>query len=767
MRARLAPPLALAAAAVILYWPLWTDFPFSQGDDALEYALPFGAFVGDSFREGWVPLWNPYLNGGAPLFVQTPYMGPFYPLFGLFLATTPERAVAVGFAAHLLLAALLAYGFARSAGVGRLGAFVAGFLWATASPLAVDWTRGYLPNLVGKAYLPALWWTIEHQRRTGRMAGPLAAAAFVLALVFLGGHLTEAPMILAAFGVYALVAASPRSPRRAAGLWATALLAPPLAAAAAAAYHLPLYEAIQASPWTGGREPLAEAIYRPWEALRFFAPGMERGDTLALYAGVAPWLLAAAGLRRLGARAAPALAAAAVGLVLMPGDAGGLFRLLRAYVPMFDIVTYTSMFQAPVVLAVALLAGAGVDRLGSGVLAVRTRHRLTLVAIAMIAANAALGWGLHAADGVPFRVRRLAEWNVSVPVLYAAILIFLMLLHLLARRPRMLAAVAALCCALDLALYEIVLLVQAPRDPPPYASALALPEIKGREPPDRRLFGYEIRRPERAWRLRRNQGMIDRIPEVVVSAKVTDLRYAWIAARFTHVALDREVIASQNAIEGVPLVPRPTRLDWDVLPDRVWLEILGVRYVLTDLPVYGDRVVMLEDGGDWGLYEVPPGYRDALPLRPPPLPSRPGDLLDPEVAARDWWPDGERLIEGPEPYPEAPAVLRAARGREAGPNGYIYDLQIARAGFFPLPIRYAPGWRARIDGAPAPLYLYDLLFMGVNAPEGGHRLSLSFDPTSFRLGAMLSVTSLTLIALLPTAAALARAGRGGRRTRGA
>ena len=40
-----------------------------------------------------------------------------------------------------------------------------------------------------------------------------------------------------------------------------------------------------------------------------------------------------------------------------------------------------------------------------------------------------------------------------------------------------------------------------------------------------------------------------------------------------------------------------------------------------------------------------------------------------------------------------------------------------------------PGWRARVDGKPAPLFPAELAFMGLRLGPGAHRVELSFrDP---------------------------------------
>jgi uncharacterized membrane protein YfhO len=67
---------------------------------------------------------------------------------------------------------------------------------------------------------------------------------------------------------------------------------------------------------------------------------------------------------------------------------------------------------------------------------------------------------------------------------------------------------------------------------------------------------------------------------------------------------------------------------------------------------------------------------------------------------------------------------------------------------------YYPGWRAFVDGVEQPLVRGDLLFRVVPVGAGEHVVELRFEPTSVRVGLVISLVSLAL-----AAGALALAGR--------
>jgi hypothetical protein len=58
---------------------------------------------------------------------------------------------------------------------------------------------------------------------------------------------------------------------------------------------------------------------------------------------------------------------------------------------------------------------------------------------------------------------------------------------------------------------------------------------------------------------------------------------------------------------------------------------------------------------------------------------------------------------------------------------------------------YYPGWNAYVDGNPAPLFPADYAFRGVYLEPGDHTVTMTYEPESFRNGAIISlVTALIL-----------------------
>ena len=109
------------------------------------------------------------------------------------------------------------------------------------------------------------------------------------------------------------------------------------------------------------------------------------------------------------------------------------------------------------------------------------------------------------------------------------------------------------------------------------------------------------------------------------------------------------------------------------------------------------------------------------------------------------------------PAPEAaagPAV--AARADEVTANHRRYEVDAPAAGLLIVSETLAPGWRATLDGAPAPLHAADGSFQAVAVPAGRHVVEVRYLPVSAVAGA---AVSLLCAALLAVAGGVALAGR--------
>jgi uncharacterized membrane protein YfhO len=83
----------------------------------------------------------------------------------------------------------------------------------------------------------------------------------------------------------------------------------------------------------------------------------------------------------------------------------------------------------------------------------------------------------------------------------------------------------------------------------------------------------------------------------------------------------------------------------------------------------------------------------------------------------------------------------------SSPERYEVDVEASESGFLFLADANYPGWEARVDGEPTPVYSANALGKAVPVSAGSHRVELFFHSESFRLGLRLSVVASGLVAL--------------------
>ncbi|HZN03398.1 MAG TPA: YfhO family protein, partial [Candidatus Polarisedimenticolia bacterium] len=137
-------------------------------------------------------------------------------------------------------------------------------------------------------------------------------------------------------------------------------------------------------------------------------------------------------------------------------------------------------------------------------------------------------------------------------------------------------------------------------------------------------------------------------------------------------------------------------------------------------------------------------YRVADPLprvrfvsrqRPPRDPGdAAGSLLDPRFE-----PDSEVLLEGAvRSDPPGPPDRAEIEVLQDDPERVTIRLVAPRAGHLVVADSDAPGWVARVDGAPAPILRANMLFRAVPVPAGRHTIEMRYRPRSVFAGALAS-----------------------------
>lgn len=102
------------------------------------------------------------------------------------------------------------------------------------------------------------------------------------------------------------------------------------------------------------------------------------------------------------------------------------------------------------------------------------------------------------------------------------------------------------------------------------------------------------------------------------------------------------------------------------------------------------------------------------------------------------------------PFTEAPETpVQAARITAYGPQRVRIEADTGAPALLMLNDADYPGWRAWVNGTPAPILRADYLFRAVLLPAGKNTVEFEYAPRSFRLGLAISAVSLIAVLAVP------------------
>jgi len=760
---------ALLAACVLLGLLLLV-FPdallggrvFFERDIHLTWMAHAAAFT-RAAAAGRLPLWDPYYGFGQPHWA-VPQTQTLYPPTLLLLALPPGAAFTLSALGHLAFAGVGLFLLLRRAGASRGPSLLGGGLVALSGPYLSMLNVWH--QLAGAAWIPWLLLLADGALRRTTPGAAIAWGGAAALQVFAGsGEMSAFTALLNAGQVLHALRAregSASTRRRlltaaTAGLLAAGLSAalwwPALALAGrsvrrslpdidrgfSSVHPLALAQAMLPAPLDALPFPSGDAALATENAEPFLA---------SLYLGLpALGLVAAALARRRCAATRAALALLLLGVLLALGRHLPLLGLALWKLPPLAAFRFPAKAMALVALAWALLAGLGADALARGM------ARRAGLAGAALAAVLALGFAAWApASALAWSPLPPRPAGVLAAFTLAAALAAFSATRLDGRRREL--AVGALACLalLDLATQHLGLDPTAPAaffsTPPPAVEAIGAgpftrihvwdyrPVPPGKRFPERDLGGFYRETPVGApVPLARAAGLQAYLyPSTgsrfgLFGSFTKDLMRLYPAGLHDLTLLVREA----------PETPGYGRL----------LRLAGVTHVLA-----------LHDGGQEPLEpmaRVQGVFRE--PIRvfrvPDPLPrsyavgsARVADagaayalLLRPDF-------DPLREIVLPDGAPRAdPAFAGTSRVEELLPDRVRLDAELSADGYVVLLDAWDPGWRASVDGRPAPVLRANVAFRAVPVPAGRHRVELLYQPAEVGAGVALSLLTLAAAAV--------------------
>ncbi len=359
--------------------PLIYFFPATRGnliispDDGVIFNIPMRVVVANLIHSGYVPLWNPYMFGGMPLFGAA-QAGVLFPLNWFYLILSAPVATNLMMLSTYMLAALGAYLFARRSGASIAGAAATSLIWQWSAFMVAK--VGQTNVVQTAALLPWIVWAVDRYGMTGRRRHGVVLALIVAVQIFAGHQQTFAYSFLLA-AAYAVVLARASSGRER-KLYLQALVLLSAGVVGAAVQILPTVELLRNSLRATASYDFFSSFSMPRRfVLTFFAPFIMGGGDGQLfrapyigpafvgeyiaYVGAATIMLALVAL--LVKRDARTTFWGAVVVVCLALAVGrflplNLYKLVY-YVPVLNLFRVPARHLMEVEFALAVLAGRG------------------------------------------------------------------------------------------------------------------------------------------------------------------------------------------------------------------------------------------------------------------------------------------------------------------------------------------------------------------------------------------------------------------------
>ncbi len=749
------------------------EYFLGSGSDIVSLQHPFHVFATSWMARGILPLWNPFILGGVPF--QAGVHGYLYPGWWTGVLLPAGFDIKLGIALHLMLAATGGVYFARRRLEQPVARCFFGVALALSGFMIMHLFAGHRVLVATTAYLPWVAGALDRWLSGERRA--LFAGVVASGLMMLCGHYQMIAIGLGGLVLFLLLERAIRPltdgsgvaerVRGAASVVAGWSILVVLGALIAAVQLAPMAATLELSQRATRDAAFAASFSSaPVNLLTYLWPHLFGNKVDALFAGnwsyweslgylgLAPLFLAPIGTLAIGwRRALPAVLLCAIGLVLTLGAHTPFFAIYLKIVPGAELFRSPGRFCFLVTMFGALLAGHGLDALINS--SRRRGHQLSAFVVTLgLTLGVVIGAGvINSADGETFRqwVQSVAEsrqhasftdkqWTqlanlAQSEAVRAAVVSACLAILVLAgvKRPEKAGVVAVLITLLfivDLGLFGHRFLRTGPRMRFHWPDRLT-ELIHEEEGPAPRL----IPPPRVHWP---NHGAMVEIGALGGYDIFIDHHHARYLNRSQGRALDR-FFAFARLRRGSPLIRH-----------------LGARFLVTTAPLNNGRNRMMR-GYDWfdpylrlgSLYlyrdeEAPP--RAALVHRVEQI----EDEL--QVYQRMEQPDFsiKHLAITEAPLPEGfalPKPLKPGAAEEVTitayePNRVAFDTKASTAAILVLSDNYHPGWRATVDGQPVPVVRANRVMRAVPVPAGEHRVEMRYLPTSFVVGAIVSLLAL-------------------------
>jgi hypothetical protein len=383
--------LSVALAPVLYFLPAVRGQIALCPDDGLLFNVPLRATAAQITLGGSLPLWNPYIFSGMPLFASA-QGGLLFPLNWFYLVFNTVAATNLSVVSTYTIAGVGAYLFARRNNSSITGSLVTALAWQFGGFTVAQLAHINIAQVA--AILPWVFWALETYARGGGRKWGALVSVFVALQAFVG-HQQTLFYSLELVAAYSVVMALTERQARALYLKSLAFVAAGMMLAAV--QILPTFELLRNSLRADATYEFFTSFSLPRRfALTFFAPYVMGGGDgrlfrapyvgppfyaeLVGYVGALGLMLALAALllRRDARNRFWACAAVLAFLLALGGYAPfGLYELIY-HVPVLNLFRVSARHLLEVEFALAVLAGRGLTALQSA----RADGRALRVAVA-------------------------------------------------------------------------------------------------------------------------------------------------------------------------------------------------------------------------------------------------------------------------------------------------------------------------------------------------------------------------------------------------
>ena len=744
----------------------WTDLSWIH--------YPRHIFAAEEWLAGRVPLWDPYQHNGLPFLAES-QVGALYPFSALFLsAASPSLELSLFILIHFSLAATFTFLLARLLGISQPAAVVAGLAYGCGGFMMAQ-----VPNLnimTGAVWLPLiLYGLIQATRRRTLLSAMLAGIPLTLQILTAQPQIVFYTLVMmCGYTLYRVAAGvffgEAQTKKRllfslqTVGLVAITLITGLLLAAP---QLLPTFELQQLSVRSQERdiEFLTQNSLPPLMWLNLLIPsafgnnvtGFKGGDPFQedfIYIGFLPLVFVFFSWGQRHKRDMPFFVLLLIGGALLAmGRMTPLYQTLVQYLPGFALFRVPSRWLMVVNLALAVLAGFGLDAVCRRGLR-KKQFFIFLGTISLILIAVGLIW-FFSAD--------LQAWSQSWSreahqKFFNAFLKNGYIINPIYQDRLVIGWLTVLAAPVPLLVVNVmaatgVFWLLATRKITANAFSLLVIAVVSIDLVAAGGTTINPTKPDNWWRQLSGgaQYVLDNLDE----GRVFPLGMGSEALTVSHLGQYFPSVYRVRSAGGHGsslMLQRAATFLQNAHPVQA-IRALGVRYLLTEGQLGADAAatypLVFGDGSSF-VYENSSPYPRAFVVHQIIQVDTPPEAMAYfETANLD--PRQTVVIEagGNLPSPAEPSAPDSTDIIHETPQRIELTVNAAADGYLVLLDTYYPGWVAHRDGQPVPIYRANYISRAIFVPSGRHTIEFEYRPQYFRVGIWLfALTSVMLIGLI-------------------